>query len=178
MLIPRAKIKEFCRENSIAGIVGFFAHLSKHFQNFKSFLGRAGISTPNPPVSVLFHGSQTHLDNLDPSISTGEGNLNYEKSLVYATDNPNYAVFLAVIDLAEGSNASVLVEDNKTLLSIDIGFVNGHSQIKDGYVHVVDGTQFKLNDNDEYVSQQPARILFSVKVKPSDLTEKIYLKID
>ena len=179
MLIPRAKIEEFCRKNSIEGIADFLASILVNSQTFLSFLESSGTTIiSNPPVSILFHGSQKDPDYLGSSFSINQANTKREESLVYATDNPNYTIFLAIIDLVERGHASVLVEDGKTSLSVDRGFVNGGSQIKDGYVHVVDGAGFKPSDNDEYVSSQPARILFSIKVRPSDLTEKIWIKTD
>lgn len=93
---------------------------------------------------------------------------------VYATDDPNYAIFLATLDLRNG-RAAVTATSKNTKLSVDLDFVNGASKLKAGYIHILPATGFKKAGNREYVSDQPVKPLCIIPVEPADLTVPIYV---
>lgn len=62
-------------------------------------------------------------------------------AFLYATDDPNYAIFLALLNLENGG-ASVVATEKESKLAVDLDFVNGPSKIKHGYVHVLSSQSF------------------------------------
>lgn len=97
---------------------------------------------------------------------------------IFATTNPNYAIFLAIADVQEKGTASVLVTRKRTIVSVDLGFVNGPSRLARGFVHVIDGRNFVESHNNEFVSTMPVTPLFAIEVTPQDLTEPICIKTE
>lgn len=119
-------------------------------------------------MKVLFHGSATDSKVLLPQSEDAES----LKSLVYATSDPNYAIFLAILNLKDAS-AGVVSTKKGTRLTIDTDFVNGKSTLKPGYVHVISKKGFRKTSNNELVSETETPVLFSLKVTPADLTVPI-----
>lgn len=160
----------YCKMHALAGVAAFLERVitPEGFSDFVSYARtNGGISTEVAPSNFLLHGSLKPLDFLAPSKNTKE------KS-IYATDNANYAIFLAVIDIQEGGGASVHV--SKDDFSITTGFINGTSKISDGFVHIVSKNGFRPTSNTEYVREGTVPVLFSVPVCFDDLTEKVFVK--
>ena len=62
-------------------------------------------------------------------------------------------------------------------LVINLRFVNGQSQIKQGYVHILDNNGFTKQDNREFTSNKIVKPLFSVPVGPEDLQSNITIAL-
>lgn len=178
LLIDRALIQKFCKENDLKGAVEFLHYISKKgLIDFSNFLRNYNIQLPpSGNTQVLFHGSKDLIAVLQTNISISDTNTNKNELFVYATNNPNYAIFLAIINIQEDGTASVVVEKGRTKLSINNGFINGPSCLGDGFVHVIDGSGFEKLENDEYASQSSKPTMFAFRVKPDDLTEPIIVK--
>ena len=131
------------------------------------------------PSNFLLHGSLNVCKELKPNVSDGGINDNKKSPLVYATNHSDYAIFLAIIDLKDDGRASVSLNDNTPdiKLTIDLQFVNGQSQIKQGYVHILDSNGFTKQDNREFTSNKIVKPLFSVPVGPEDLQSKITIRL-
>jgi len=150
MDIERDRLEKFLREHA-TNVVDFLRvavnNPSEFFKQAKDLLlpGNSEKMIVRPKI-VLLHGSRNRQRILKPSVSSGGSNKNKNETLIYATNNPNYAIFLAVIDLQESGEASVVVEDAVAHLSISKGFVNGESRLASGYVHLVEGSSFQKID--------------------------------
>lgn len=107
----------------------------------------------------------------------GKGGKLEQHAHVYSTDDPNYAIFLATLNLKNGS-ASVNATKKATTLFVDLDFVNGPSKLKNGYVHVVEGELFRKTKNREYKSNRQINILFTIPVSPTDITVPIYIQTE
>ncbi len=141
------------------------------------FCKSQGVALPKrAPRRVLFHGSRGLHTTLTPHVSIGRSGKTEKEHRVYATDDPNYAVFLAVLDLKNGS-AAVHASPEGTALAVDLEFVNGPSQLKSGYVHLVAARYFKKADNREYTANRPVEVLCAIPVIPADLTVPIHIQI-
>jgi len=181
-IITRRLLNKFIEQQKLSGAVAFLRFLIKknNLRSFYSFLG-GGSYLPVAPdqasKSVLFHGSQKKQSVLVPSASVARGGKAERQRRVYATDDPNYAIFLAVLRLRNGS-ASVNVTRRGTALTVDLDFINGPSKLKDGYVHIVADTAFKRAGNREYTADRRIEVLFTIPVTPQDLTVPIYVQTE
>lgn len=154
----REQLQELLHQNGVATVV----QLLNYFKE-KPLFGSTG---------VLFHGSSTANGELAPNESIGidgkpEGGVH-----VYATDDPNYAIFLAIIRLRNAS-AGVTATDDETTLTVDVNFVNGESTIETGYVHIVPSEDFQSTGNREFVSKKVVKSLMVIPVSVDDLTVPI-----
>lgn len=141
----------------------------------KKFEQRFSISLP---ADFLMHGSTSLLEMLETNVSDGGSNANKTESLVYTTDNPDYAIFLAIIDLKDNGRAGVVFDKNNEIpeLSINTQFINGESKIIDGYVHILEGSSFVPNANREFTSNVSIKPLCIIPVSAKDLQQKIIVK--
>jgi len=179
-VIPKKLVEKFLREKHLAGIVDFLRLIVKDKRNLQSlsdFLHTNNHTLPfsSLPSRVIFHGTRTAQSLLVPQNSMGRGGKLERSAFVYATDNPNYAIFLAILRLKDGS-ASVDASTKKPVLSVGLDFVNGPSELKDGYVHVLSAEGFEKTKNREYRTRQQAEVLFVISVTPADLTVPIYIQ--
>lgn len=179
-VISKNLLQKFMRRNRLFGVVAFlhFIRRKSSLQEFYDFCSQYGQILPKPPRgNVLFHGSSTVRQVLQPNTSMGHGGKRERCSYVYATDDPNYAVFLAVLDLRNGS-ASVTATARNTVLVVNLDFVNGPSKLKNGYVHVLAGEGFRKTQNREYRTNRPTNILFAIPVNAADLAIPIYIQTE
>ncbi len=130
------------------------------------------------PKNILFHGSPKLLKGVIPNISNGGMNKNKKQDLVYATDNPEYAIFLAIINLKDKGIASVTFTGQRINLSVDINFIDGASKIGDGYVYVFSRDSFLKQNNHEFTTTKTIKPLFYINVKPEDLISPIKIKLN
>lgn len=134
----------------------------------------ASILNISIPDSLVFHGSSVEIDQFKKSISLGGTNENKEEALIYASSEPDYAIFLAILDIQEGGSASVVCEEGQVKKSITVGFVNGASSINAGYVYVFDGADFISQNNSELTSNMSnLKPIFYIKVEATDLESSI-----
>ena len=112
-----------------------------------------------------------------PNVSIGRQGKVEQETLVYATDDPNYAIFLALLNLKNGG-ASVAMNSEEPTLIVDLDFVNGPSKIKNGYVHIVPNQAFKKTKNREYVTNKQVAILLTVPVTFQDLTIPVCIRTE
>ncbi len=180
-LISKNLLQDFKKQNKLSSTVEFLFHIQqkRHLQRFYVFCEKNNCILPKFVSStILFHGSTNMLTMLEPNTSVDQDGKKESLNLVYATDDPNYAIFLAILDIRESGGASVHTPKSRPIkLSISLGFINGPSKFKDGYIHIVSGSDFKKKTNKEYVSNRKTRVLFSVPVSPKDLTVPICVKI-
>lgn len=107
----------------------------------------------------------------------GRGDKLERVAYIYATDDPNYAIFLAILRLKNGS-ASVNATAKNAMLVVDLDFVNGPSTLENGYVHVVTTDGFKKTRNREHRANRRVNVLFTIPVTPADLTVPIYIQTE
>ena len=172
--IPKNLLRKFIIHRKLSGTVSFLRYLQKKGQ-LKDFCVFCEANGYNPqlslqlPLGILFHGSRELRSVLIPNISIGRHSKAENRALLYATDDPNYAIFLAILNLRNGG-ASVKMTGKKPVLTVDLDFVNGPSKIKDGYVHIISSKSFKKTRNKEYVADTSVKVLFIVPVTFKDLT--------
>lgn len=164
-LLSRTLLRKFLAQKRLKGIAPFLDYIRsrEHLSEFRAFCGKKGIELQESE-GVLFHGSQNARSVVKP-----------KDSYVYATDDPNYAIFLAVLSLKNGG-ASVQADREETLLSVDTDFVNGPSRFKEGYVHVLPAQGFRTRKNQEYVKRSPVTPLFLFPVCVEDLTVPVFVR--
>ncbi|PIR74760.1 MAG: hypothetical protein COU35_00810, partial [Candidatus Magasanikbacteria bacterium CG10_big_fil_rev_8_21_14_0_10_47_10] len=161
-LIYKNLLQTFMRQKQLPNIVEFlrFIKNKKNFQSFYLFCGKHNHLLPEPIFNtVLFHGSTKAMTALEPNTSVGQDGRPEQSAFVYATDDPNYAIFLALLNIKENGGASVYAGSYSTKLSISLGFVNGSSKLKDGYVNIIDSSGFKKTKNREYKSNKKTEVL-------------------
>lgn len=166
-------LTDFCIHKGIKkNIAAFLDYLSKKGLNKTDadlFMLGCGVKETifKSPQKVLFHGTTKKFSVLDLGPD--------EK--IYATDNPDYAIFLGIIKLDRGGNAGVSMDnEKKTKLWVSDGFVNGASKFVSGYIHVVAMDNFKSCGNFEYTTKTKTPILFSIQVTALDLTVPVLVK--
>lgn len=177
-VISKNLLQRFLQQKKLSGTVAFLNFISGNKNNLRVFFDFCNkhnklLSRPLNG-SVLFHGSGKVQKILKPNTSIGYGDKQEQHSYVYATDDPNYAIFLAILNLKNGS-ASVNATAKGTMLFVDLDFVNGPSKFKSGYVHVIERESFKKTKNREYKSDHSVNVLFTIPVGPADLTVPIYV---
>lgn len=178
-LLRRQFVNQYCDSRNLGGTVDLLHALVKgEPRDFESALRKEVHNvSPLSQSTLLFHGSRQFQNSLVPRVSTGGTNEDRKRERVYATDDPNYAIFLAVIDLREGGSASVEATNDHLRLCIDLGFVNGRSRFSKGYVHVVDGALFQKKGNHEFTATAVVPTLFAIEVSPKDLTERVIVTL-
>jgi len=176
-LISRKVLEDYMQTGKISNLhafllsllnkegLGLFSHYLKHNENFAI----------NADKGVLFHGSENYNESLTPNSSMGSDGNRENEAFVYATENPDYAIFLAIIRLQD-AEAGVIVEDGNAKLSISPGFVNGLSLIKEGFLHVVSSEDFEKTSNSEYQSKSSIETLFAFEVTSKDLSVPIEVR--
>lgn len=177
-IISKKILQEFLRQKRLSGIVAFLNFIKKRKSNLRDFFDFCNEHNKALPKllnsGILFHGSGKVQKILRPNNSIGYGGKQEQHPYVYATDDPNYAIFLAILNLKHGG-ASVNATTKDTMLFIDLDFVNGPSKLKNGYIHIVSGESFKKAKNREYKSDHPVNVLFTIPTSPADLTVPIYV---
>lgn len=177
-IIHRKLLREFLREKHLHSVVAFLNFIKKGKSNLNDFFDFCGkhdqVLFQPAHGNILFHGSGKAQKFLRPNASVGFGGKRERRSYVYATNDPNYAIFLATLNLRNGS-ASVNAQVRNTMLFVDLDFVNGPSKLTGGYVHIVKGEQFKKYKNREYRSGDQVNATFIIPVVPADLTVPIYI---
>jgi hypothetical protein len=165
--ISRKLIESFILQKRLHNVVGLLEYLKsvKHIEIFTDYIRRHEKKAliVDPRTKIIFHGSQSNLEKLK---------ISQEEKLIYATDSPNYAIFLAILNL-KNATAGVLIKKGVAHLTIDHAFVNGLSSFKNGWIHILSAKSFKKAENHEYISKQSIPVLFSIPVTPRDLTVPI-----
>lgn len=119
-------------------------------------------------------GSENFKDFLN---SKGGPNANRNEPLIYASDDPDYAIFLGIIKLRDGW-ASTSYRNGKKDFVVSIYFVNGESEISDGYVYVLDAESFIEDSLHHFTSPKGQSPLLVIPVKPADLQTKIRVSME
>lgn len=113
----------------------------------------------------LFHGSNVKFEQF----KDGDN--------VYASDDINYAIFMAIINLRDNGRASAGVDDKGNLqFYIDEDFVNGESFFSTGYVYEVVSNNFSKTKEREYLSEIGIEIVNVREVTIKDLKEYINIR--
>lgn len=180
--ISQKLLKKFIIQKKLSGTVSLLRYLQKkdHLKDFYAFCEQYDYklqTSEQLSSNVLFHGSQKLQFSLIPSVSIGRCGKAEQEAAVYATSDPNYAIFLALLSLKNGG-ASVTATKKGSKLAVDLDFVNGPSKIKNGYVHIVSNQLFRKTKNKEYITNTPVTILFTVPVTPQDITVPIYIQTE
>lgn len=180
LILSQNILQTFIKQNRLSSTVAFLNFIKKQsgLKDFYDFFEKNNYSLPKHTLSkVLFHGSPQKQTVLVPHASIGRNGVAEKKAFIYATDDSNYAIFLALLNLKNGS-ASVNVTTKNTVLVVDLDFVNGPSKLKDGYVHVLSAGSFKKTKNKEYRTNQQVEVLFTIPVTPADLTVPICIQTE
>lgn len=175
-IISRESLLDYIQRKSFEGVVDLMHSLQdkENLQSFLTFFQKEHEDILSKIENITFHGSQDALSKLIPNRSVGSGGEKEGKAYVYGTEDPNYAIFMACLSLDQGE-ASVNAEPEETMLFIDLDFVNGPSQLKSGYLHLIDTSSFERIPNNEYRSEEEVEILLSISVEPGDLTVPVYV---
>ncbi len=116
---------------------------------------------------IVMHGTNNDVadEGLDAMYS--------QDGLIYSTDDIDYALFLAVIQLSEkeGGMASVGYKGAEIHASVDQDFVNGQSQFVKGKIYIFNKNDFKkTKSKHEFVSKTDMIApLGFVEVDPRDM---------
>lgn len=128
------------------------------------------------PDSLVFHGSPKEIESFRTNVSLGGANENKEDALIYASSEPDYAIFLALLDIQKGGSASVTCGNGEVKKSVTVGFVNGESKINEGYLYILDGKDFIAHDNAELTSGAlDLKPIFHIGVTVTDLESSIVI---
>lgn len=177
-VISKNLLQRFLQQKRLSGTVAFLNFIRRNKNNLHDFFDFCNKHNKvlSKPLDgdILFHGSGKVQKILRPNNSIGYGGKQEQRSYVYATDDPNYAIFLAILNLKNGG-ASVNATTKDTMLFVDLDFVNGPSKLKNGYIHIINGESFKKAKNREYKSDHSVNVLFTIPTSPADLTVPIYV---
>lgn len=177
-LVPRNIVQGYLTEQGGLDIVAFLCQLRDN--GIDSFLRfccseRVEIEPAEKVGTVLFHGAPGLLSVIEPRRSVGENGEKEIEKLVYATDDPNYAIFLSILRLRD-ARASVNSQQNEPELLVDLDFVNGPSSLENGFVHIVSEKGFRRKTKGEFASSVSREVLFVIEVTPADLTVPIRIQ--
>lgn len=114
---------------------------------------------------ILLHGSSRHIET---KIIPKNGN-------IYGTDSPTYALFMSLLDLQPRGVASVSFTRDAIRLSINLGFINGRSRMRSGFVYFVPSRQFLRIGIHEFLAKGEVYPLAWLRIVPQDLTAEIVL---
>lgn len=181
MVISQKILRTFIKQRRLNGKVAFlnFIKRESNLRDFYNFCHKNHYRLPEQILGkVLFHGSPQKQITLVPHASIGQDGAAEQEAFIYATDDSNYAIFLALLRLNKFGGASVYASPKNTKLSVSLGFVNGPSKLKNGYVHIVPQSNFRKGKNREYKTDKSIHILFSIPVTPQDLTVQIYVQTE
>jgi hypothetical protein len=178
-LIDRTLIEEYCKNKDIGVHDLLQDFVVEGLDDFSIFLSSKGIKNEiAPSTKVLLNGSADLFFKFEPRISTGGPNENKETPLIYASDDPDYAMFMAIIKLREGS-ASVNYNHRteKIQCFVHKDFINGPSQIVNGYVYILDQSKFEMNGKHHFTCPTEQEPIFIIPIKPKDLRTDIVVKL-
>lgn len=182
IVVSQKTLRNFNKQKRLSGTVASLSFIKKQsgLKDFYNFCKKTNDILPEQAWGgqVLFHGSPQKQTALVPHASIGRDGVAEQKTFVYATDDPNYAIFLASLRLNKFGGASVDASSKSTRLSVNLGFVNGQSKLTNGYVHIVSRKFFKETTNREYKTDKTINILFRIPVAPQDLTVPIYIQTE
>ncbi len=179
IIITKNLLQSFIKQKRLSNVVAFLDFIKKDsgLKDFYNFCSKSNYKLSEQIFGkILFHGSAKKQIKLIPHASIGRDGIAEQEAFIYATDDPNYAIFLALLHLNKFGLASVYVSSKNTKLSVNIGFVNGSSKLSDGYIHIVSRQFFKQTKNREYKTNKSVNILFSIPVTPQDLTVPIHIQ--
>lgn len=175
--VSKKLIQKYVRRKKLKGAGQLLQYIQdeKNKLNFFEFLSKEGVFVEETKSPFVFHGSTTKVSLLKPQQSMGvDGELERD-SYVYATLDPNYAIFLAILDLKDGG-AGVVSTVSGTQLTVDRDFVNGKSRFIDGYVHLLAKKGFKKSSNNEYRAEEERKVVLIVEVSPQDLSVPVQVQ--
>lgn len=144
---------------------------SQELSDFMVSQGKPEIENKSPGV---LHGSPHLFNKFEPRVSKGGGNKNKEEKLVYASDDPDYSIFMGVIKLRSGM-ASVGYYSGKIRCSVTLDFVNGDSELSDGYVYVLDNETFVEDSRHHFTSPVDHEPMMIIPVKPTDMQSEVII---
>lgn len=178
--ISRDLVDEYCRTKEVDVYSLLQTSVNNGLSDFLNFLSQKGIALSileDDPKTIL-HGSGNVISQFEPRISEGGPNANQHEPLVYASDDPDYAIFLAIIRLnGEGSMASVgYTRGGDTECSVNLAFVNGESKLSDGYVYLLNRQTFNEDALHNFSSPKSQIPILAIPVSPSDLHTIIQIK--
>ena len=178
-IISRESILDYIQNKSFQGVKDLLHSFQDKAElfSFLNFFQKNNEGTLSMIEDVTFHGSQEVLNVLTPNRSMGSEGVKEEKAYVYATDDPNYAIFLACLHLDQGG-ASVNAKSDETELFVDLDFVNGASKLTSGFVHVVSKADFDMVENREFRCEKSIEVICSIPVEPSDLSVPVYVMME
>lgn len=181
-LIPRGAIEGYCKQINISVYDLLHELVQKGFANFVSYLTQNGIKTNiEPTQKAILHGSHKQIANFVPRPSTGGTNPDKDQPLIYATDDPDYAIFMAITKSHGGSyGIDYFMNDKgiyKIVCSVGLDFVNGESQLTDGYVYLLDHDKFMENGGHQYTSGVEQASLMAIPVNPQDMNTSIHIQV-
>lgn len=177
VLITRERIRSLSKGKGLKSIVPYLLYIQKDPSVLKEMVSINRRELDEVKKSgILFHGSKQLFKLIKPYRTTNHELEVSSDAFVYATSDPNYAIFLAILHMQPNGSASVDTSKEITELSVNLGFVNGKSTLDKGYVHIVTKNNFKDVRNSEYVSKNTVTVLCSFEVLPSDLTVPIIIR--
>lgn len=175
--IDRSLVDEYCGSNAVDVYALLQETVGEGPSSFLTFLSQKGVelSMNQGNTKAILHGSGNVVSKFEPKVSRGGPNANREKPLVYATDDPDYAMFLAVTRLREEGMASYGYRNGKPECFVNLGFINGESGFTRGYVYVLNRDGFNEDVEHNFSSPEHQVPIFAIPVEINDMHTRVII---
>lgn len=175
--IDRNLVDEYCNSKGLDDYSLLKEAVDEGLSSFLNFLSQKGIALSILEINTktILHGSGKVILQFELRVSKGGPNTNQDEPLVYASDDPDYAIFLAVIKLKGEGMASVGYPGGNVECSINTAFINGESKLSDGYVYLLDRQTFNEDALHNFSSPASQTPMLAIPVNPSDMHTKVVI---
>lgn len=179
-LVSRKLIILYCQGKGIQNISSMLKEFTDYgIADFINYLSTKGFTGVNPELceqQVLLHGSNRMVQLFEPRVSTGGGNSNKEEPLVYATDDPEYAIFMATAHQRGGTFGIRYNRHGFITCYVDLTFINGPSSLESGYVYMFPQNLFEKVGKHEFTCPNQVESVLAIPVEPEDLITPITIR--
>ena len=176
--IDRDLVDEYCGSKGLDVYSLLQECVDFGISGFLDFLSKKGIhiSIRGNNAKAILHGSGKVISEFEPRVSKGGPNSNQHEPLVYATDDPDYAIFLGIIKLKDEGMAYVGYPGGKVECYTNREFVNGASSLGSGYVYILNNKDFHEDALHNFSNPSSQVPLFAIPVGPADIHTSIFVK--
>lgn len=178
-LVSRELVLQYCQDKGIQGVSSMLRKFTEmgiaDFVNYLSQKGFEGLGIVAENQKVLLHGSDKLISVFEPKVSTGGGNSNKEERLVYATEDSEYAIFMAITH-QRGGTYGISYKQTGFTCYVDLTFINGPSTLEPGYVYIFNREGFEQVGNHEFTTSNQTGSLLAIPVEPEDLITPITIR--
>lgn len=175
--IERELVDEYCKLNG-SDIYGFLLDTVRlGINDFLVFIKTKGkVLEIRGDQKVILHGSSNMIYEFKPRVSRDGPNSNQEEPLIYATDDPDYAIFLAILDNKRTKGIPMVYYDQGQIkCSIDLDYAKFADGFNSGFVYLLDKSSFEENSAHHFTSPLKQVPLFAIPIQPRDLKTTVYI---